>query len=87
MNILTIKAHQTKKNANFANSRKNKDMSHEEVKTMQKVPEPTLRRLPWYLAFIKLLQGRGESVVSSTQIAKEINVDASQVAKDLSYVN
>ena len=62
-------------------------MTHEEVKTMQKVPEPTLRRLPWYLAFIKLLQGRGESVVSSTQIAKEINVDASQVAKDLSYVN
>ena len=84
---LPIKAHQTKKNANFANSRKNKEMTHEEVKTMQKVPEPTLRRLPWYLAFIKLLQGRGESVVSSTQIAKEINVDASQVAKDLSYVN
>lgn len=62
-------------------------MAREEVKAIQKVPEPTLRRLPWYLAIIKLLQGKGEAVVSSTQIAKEINVDASQVAKDLSYVN
>ncbi len=51
-----------------------------------KVPEPTLRRLPWYLAFIKLLKGKGETFISSTQIAKEINVDSSQVAKDLSYV-
>ncbi|WP_165154363.1 redox-sensing transcriptional repressor Rex [Parabacteroides sp. ZJ-118] len=52
-----------------------------------KVPEPTLRRLPWYLAFVKLMKGRGESFISSTQIAKEINVDHSQVAKDLSFVN
>jgi redox-sensing transcriptional repressor len=52
-----------------------------------KVPEPTLRRLPWYLAYIKLLKGRGDTVVSSTQIAKEIGVDASQVSKDLSFVN
>jgi redox-sensing transcriptional repressor len=52
-----------------------------------KVPEPTLRRLPWYLAFIKLLKGRGEQSVSSTQIARQINVDPSQVAKDLSFVN
>ncbi|MDR3267046.1 MAG: redox-sensing transcriptional repressor Rex, partial [Tannerella sp.] len=52
-----------------------------------KAPEPTLRRLPWYLAYIKLLKSRGDTVVSSTQIAKEIGVDASQVSKDLSFVN
>ena len=52
-----------------------------------KVPEPTLRRLPWYLAFVKMLKNAEETFVSSTQIAKEINVDASQVAKDLSFVN
>lgn len=52
-----------------------------------KVPEPTLRRLPWYLAFVKILKNKGETFVSSTQIAKEINVDPSQVAKDLSFVN
>ena len=41
-----------------------------------KVPEPTLRRLPWYLSNVKLLKQRGERFVSSTQISK-----------DLSYVN
>lgn len=51
-----------------------------------KVPEPTLRRLPWYLSNVKLLKKRGERYVSSTQISKEINIDASQIAKDLSYV-
>lgn len=50
------------------------------------VPEPTLRRLPWYLAFAKLVLKQGESYLSSTQIARNISVDASMVAKDLSYV-
>ncbi len=52
-----------------------------------KVPEPSLRRLPWYLSNAKLLKNKGEQFVSSTQISKEINIDASQIAKDLSYVN
>ena len=52
-----------------------------------RVPEPTLRRLPWYLSNVKLLKQRGERFVSSTQLSKEINIDASQIAKDLSYVN
>ncbi|MBB4042614.1 redox-sensing transcriptional repressor [Bacteroides reticulotermitis] len=56
-------------------------------KEADKVPEPTLRRLPWYLSNIKLMKERGEHFVSSTQISKEINIDASQIAKDLSYVN
>lgn len=63
------------------------DMASDEMRQPWKVPEPTLRRLPWYLAFVKLLKGKGEAFVSSTQIAKEINVDPSQVAKDLSFVN
>lgn len=50
------------------------------------VPEPTLRRLPWYLAYAKLVLKQGESYLSSTQIARNISVDASMVAKDLSYV-
>lgn len=62
-------------------------MASDEMKEIWKIPEPTLRRLPWYLAFVKLMKGKGETFVSSTQIAKEINVDASQVAKDLSFVN
>jgi len=62
-------------------------MAREDFKIDWKIPEPTLRRLPWYLAFVKLLKGKGEVFVSSTQIAKEISVDPSQVAKDLSFVN
>ena len=50
------------------------------------VPEPALRRLPWYLAYIKLLKKKGQTHVSSTQIAKKINVSSTQIAKDLSYV-
>lgn len=51
-------------------------------KEADKVPEPTLRRLPWYLSNIKLMKEKGEQYVSSTQISKEINIDASQIAKD-----
>lgn len=62
-------------------------MSNRMPKDTDKVPEPTLRRLPWYLSNVKLLKEKGEEYVSSTQISKEINIDASQIAKDLSYVN
>ena len=52
-----------------------------------KIHEPALRRLPWYLSYVKLLKKQGHQQVSSTQIAKKINVSATQIAKDLSYVN
>lgn len=52
-----------------------------------KIPEPSLRRLPWYLAYAKIARRRGETTLSSTQIAQEIGVDAAQVAKDFSFVN
>lgn len=55
-------------------------------KNIDKIPEPTLRRLPWYLSNVKLMREKGETYVSSTQISKQINIDASQIAKDLSYV-
>lgn len=50
-------------------------------------PEPTLRRLPWYLAYLSLLRSKGVDYVSSTAISKEINVDSSQIAKDLSVLS
>lgn len=56
-------------------------------KKTHQVPEPTLRRLPWYLAYVRLLLSQGEQVVSSTNIAKSIGVDSALVAKDLSFVN
>lgn len=51
------------------------------------LPEPTLRRLPWYLAYVSMLRWNNVEYVSSTQISKELNVDASQIAKDLSFLN
>lgn len=61
-------------------------MATRAFKNIDKVPEPTLRRLPWYLSSAKLMREEGEIYVSSTQISKRINIDASQIAKDLSYV-
>lgn len=51
------------------------------------LPEPTLRRLPWYLAYVEILQSRHEEYVSSTRISRSLSVDASQIAKDLSFLN
>ena len=56
-------------------------------KMTDKIPEPTLRRLPWYLSNAKLMREKGEKYVSSTQISKQINIEASQMAKALSYVD
>lgn len=51
------------------------------------IPEPSLRRLPWYLAYAKLELGHGVRALSSTQIARGVGVQSSVVAKDLSYVS
>ena len=62
-------------------------MEINKINDLLTIPEPTLRRLPWYLAYLKLEADKGESFVSSTQISRAINVSASQIAKDLSLVN
>jgi len=49
------------------------------------VPEPALRRMPCYLAYLKLEHNRGSKYVSSTLIARDNGVDPTQVTKDLSY--
>lgn len=51
------------------------------------LPEPTLRRLPWYLAYAEHLLSIGVEYISSTGISKAMNVDPSQIAKDLSFLN
>lgn len=53
---------------------------------MIQLPEPTLRRLPWYLAYLEILDARGVETVSSTRIAQALGVDSSQIAKDLSFL-
>lgn len=56
------------------------------TQTVRNIPVPTLRRLPWYLAYAQLIQKQGETSVSSKQIATDVGLDASKVAKDLSYI-
>jgi len=51
------------------------------------LPEPTIRRLPWYLSYLRMLDNLHVDYVSSTQISKELNVQSSQIAKDLSFLN
>lgn len=47
-------------------------------------PEPALRRLPWYLAYLTTLKGQHVEYVSSTRIARALELAPSQIAKDLS---
>ncbi|MDE6333629.1 MAG: redox-sensing transcriptional repressor Rex [Muribaculaceae bacterium] len=51
------------------------------------LPEPTLRRLPWYLAYLSTLRQEGVTTVSSRRLAEDLAVDPSQIAKDLSFIN
>jgi redox-sensing transcriptional repressor len=49
------------------------------------VPEPALRRMPCYLAYLKLARKAGQVHISSTNIARDMGIDPTQVTKDLSY--
>lgn len=55
-------------------------------KIIKPIPEPTLRRLPWYLSFLKLQFAQGKRYISSTAIAQGVGVQQSVVAKDLSCI-
>lgn len=71
-----------KKIRNFALIMAEKSMSSENPQ----LPEPTLRRLPWYLAYVSTLRAADVEYVSTTRIAEALNVDPSQIAKDLSFL-
>lgn len=48
-------------------------------------PEPSLRRMPCYLAYLKMAKRQGMQNISSTHIARDIGIDPTQVTKDLAY--
>ena len=50
-----------------------------------KVPEATIRRLSGYSRCLEGLNGKGEKVVSSAELAKKCLANAAQVRKDLAY--
>jgi redox-sensing transcriptional repressor len=47
------------------------------------LPEPTLRRLPLYLHFLRKLEATGRPAVSSAHLGEELGLDPTQVRKDL----
>lgn len=57
------------------------------IRQREFIPEPVLRRLPWYLAYVSMLRDKSVQHVSSTTISRELNVDSSQIAKDLSFLD
>ena len=50
------------------------------------VPEPSVRRMPVYLTFLKQSKEKGVEHISSRQIGEKLGVDATQVVKDLVFV-
>jgi redox-sensing transcriptional repressor len=50
---------------------------------LQAIPVPTLRRLPTYLDYLRVLHARGRDVVSCTNIAEYLSLDPTQVRKDI----
>lgn len=49
------------------------------------VPEPTLKRLPGYLYYLQRVRETGTINISAPVIGKDLQCDATQVVKDLSY--
>lgn len=57
------------------------------ARKVKATPEPTLRRLPRYLYFLKNLREEGVKQVSSTFIASTLGLDPTQVRKDIEYTD
>lgn len=54
-------------------------------KRQQAVPEPTVRRMPQYLHLVRALREKGDLYVSAPVIARMLNLDPTQVVKDMAY--
>lgn len=52
---------------------------------LRMVPEPSLRRLPVYLHYLKGQAEKGVLEISTTAISNALRLDATQVRKDLAY--
>jgi redox-sensing transcriptional repressor len=50
------------------------------------VPEPTLKRLPLYHRFLKEREAAGHETVSCTDIGSDLDLDSTQVRKDLEAI-
>ena len=65
---------------------KNTQIYDDNAARVMALPEPTLRRLPWYLAYLTTLHAHNDEYVSTTPIARALEVAPAQIAKDLSFL-
>lgn len=56
-----------------------------EMSKYKSVPEPTVKRLSYYIIYLQHLLEEGLKNVSSTKIADELSFDPTQVRKDLQF--
>ncbi len=56
-----------------------------ETTKIKNVPEPTVKRLSYYIIYLHHLLEEGYKNVSSTKIAEELSFDPTQVRKDLQF--
>ena len=52
---------------------------------MKRIAESTVRRLSLYLRFLEEFEGRGQSTISSDELARRGGTTSAQVRKDLSF--
>ncbi len=55
--------------------------------TANPVPEPTIRRLPTYVHYLKGLLATIDDSISTSHMSKDLGLDPTQIRKDLSYLD
>ncbi len=64
---------------------RNKMDSAQNKKTVRGIPEPTIRRMPLYLSYLKTIDTTQRENISAPAIAKDLGFDSTQITKDLGY--
>lgn len=53
--------------------------------TVEKIPKATAKRLPIYYRYLNILYDSGTNRISSTELAKAVQVDSATIRRDFSY--
>lgn len=56
-------------------------------KIVKGIPEPTIRRMPLYLSYLKTIDTKEKENISAPAMAKDLGFDSTQITKDLGYTD
>lgn len=62
------------------------DTTHHK-KNVKGIPEPTIRRMPLYLSFLKTIDTSENENISAPAMARDLGFDSTQITKDLGYTD